>query len=39
VLCSTYHHDKLEQFTEEDFEAAAQIFKARREKMGLRGSP
>jgi hypothetical protein len=35
VLCSTYHRDNLEQFTEQDFEAASQIFRARREKMGL----
>jgi len=35
LLCNQYKHASLEEFTDADFEAANQIFKARREKMGL----
>jgi len=35
LLCNQYKRASLEEFTDADFEAASQIFKARREKMGL----
>jgi hypothetical protein len=35
LLCNQYKRASLEQFTEADYEAASQIFRARREKMGL----
>jgi hypothetical protein len=35
LLCNQYRRSSLEEFTEADYEAAATIFQARRQKMGL----